>query len=121
MVVKSDYVHREHRRYRVYCRVAIVRKNELFHGRTHELSIDGASIYSDSKILIKEPVDVFLSIPPHTPKQSEKVIEALCQMLYTVLVPNCGQFRMGMHFLGFKGNGLDLLKAHLSGRVPLPD
>lgn len=123
MVNKSDSGHRKYPRYRVHCRVAIVResggRSELFHGRTHDLSIDGASVYSDNNILVKEPVNVLLAIPPHGSKQSEQIIEVHCQMLYTVLVSNHHKFRIGLHFLHFKENGRSLLEALLSNRAPL--
>ena len=123
MVSESNSGQRKYPRYRVHCRVAIVRESggqsELFYWRTHDLSLDGASIYSDNNILIKEPVNALLAIPPHRVNQGETIIEVHCQMLYTVLLSNHHQFRIGLHFLKFKENGRGLLEAHLSNRVPL--
>lgn len=95
-------------------------QKELFHGRTHDLSIGGASVYSDNNILVKQPVDVMLALPRLSSKQSEKIIEIHCQMLYTVLIYNHHQFRIGLHFLRFMENGRSLLEDCLSNRTPLP-
>lgn len=123
MVSESNLGKRKYPRYRVHCRTAIVRESggqsELFYGRTHDLSIDGASVYSDNNILIKEPVNVLLAIPPHRANQGEAIIEIHCQMLYTVLLSNHHQFRIGLRFIKFKENGRSLLEAHLSNRSPL--
>jgi len=40
-------------------------------------------------------------------------------MLYTVLLSNHHQFRIGLRFIKFKENGRSLLEAHLSNRSPL--
>lgn len=123
VVNKSDSGQRKYPRYRVHCRVTIVRENggksELFHGRTHDLSIDGASVYSDNNILIKEPVNILLATPSYNADQDETIIEIHCRMLYTVLLHNHHQFRIGLHFLRFKDNGRKLLEGYLSDRTPL--
>ena len=115
--------HRKYPRYRVHWQVAIVHekdgRSEIFHGRTHDLSMNGASIYSDHNIFSEEPVTVLLAIPPLSTDQREKIIEIHSRMVYTVLAANHHQFRIGLHFLRFKANGRNLLKANLSNRSRL--
>jgi hypothetical protein len=115
--------HRKQPRYRVHWRVAIVHekdgRNEIFHGRTHDLSLNGASIYSDHNIFVEEPVTVLLAMPPIAPDQSEIIIEISSRMVYTLLASNHHQFRIGLHFLRFKADGRKLLADNLANRNPI--
>jgi hypothetical protein len=114
---------RKHPRYRVHWRVAIVHgadgKHEIFHGRTHDLSMNGSSVYSDHNIFVEEPVTVLLAMPPLTPDQGEKIIEVSSRMVYTILAANHHQFRIGLHFLHFKADGQKLLADNLANRSPI--
>ena len=111
---------RKHIRYRVHWPVAIVHerggRSEIFHGRTHDLSVNGASIYVDHNIFSEEPVKVLLAMPPLTADQREIILEIHSRMAYTVLAANHHQFRIGLQFLRFKGDGRNLLAANLSNR-----
>ena len=123
MEAPSGAEQRKHPRYRVHWRVAIVHgkegKHEIFHGRTHDLSISGASVYSDHNIFVEEPVSVLLAMPPLTAESREKIVEIRCRMVYTVLASSHHQFRIGLHFLHFKGEGRNLLLENLSQRSAL--
>lgn len=117
--------HRKHPRYRVRWRVAIVfdnrGENTTFHGRTHDLSISGASVYSDHNIFVEEPVKVLLAIPSYSSNQSDRIIEISCRMIYTVLSSSHHQFRTGLHFLHFKDDGKKILETNLAKRQELDD
>lgn len=111
---------RKHIRYRVHWPVAVVHerdgRSEIFHGRTHDLSVNGASIYADHNIFTEEPVTVLLAMPPLSADQREIILEIHSRMAYTVLAANHHQFRIGLHFVRFKENGRTLLANNLSQR-----
>lgn len=119
-----DTLDRKHPRYSVHWRVAIVYnnrgQNEIFHGKTHDLSVEGASVYSDHNIFVEDPVKVLLAIPSHSSNQSDRIVEINSRMVYTVLAANHHQFRIGLHFLRFKDDGHRFLQSNLSKRsMPL--
>lgn len=113
--------HRKNVRYHVHWQVAIVYdhkgKNEIFHGKTHDLSMDGASVYSDHNIFVEDSVIVLLAIPSISTNKSEKIIEVHSRMIYTVLAANHHQFRIGLHFLRFQNDGHQVLEANLARRL----
>ena len=117
----NDSGHRKKPRYSVRWRVAIVYdnngQNEIFHGHIHDLSMEGASLYSDHNIFVEEPVKVLLVIPSLSTNRGDKIIEIHSRMIYTVLAANHHQFRIGLHFLRFKADGRSLLNQNLSKRI----
>jgi hypothetical protein len=119
----NNIEHRNCPRYRVHMQVAIVYEyrgqSEIFHGRTHDLSLSGASVYSDHNIFVEEPVKILLAIPPLSSNQHKKIIEIHSQMAYTVMPANYHKFRIGLHFLRFKEDGSTILDAYLAHRTPL--
>ena len=113
--------HRKHFRHPVHWRVAIVHKvgdkNDIYHGRTHDLSARGASILVEHNIFMMGEVVMLLGVPPLNPGQKETIIEIQCSMVYTVLDAEQKLFRIGIHFLRFKGDGKKVLTDVLSGRA----
>jgi hypothetical protein len=101
----ASYVERAPR-YVAHWRIAIVYeadgKNEIFHGRTYEVSLSGASILSDHNILVHSSVTVLLELPWYKGKQKKKIIEIKSRMVYTIFSSENGQFRTGLQFLSFK-------------------
>jgi len=93
-------------RYVAHWRIAIVyeddEKNEIFHGRTYEVSLKGASIFSDHNIFFTGRVTILLAVPWYRGKQKEKIIEIKGRMVYTILSSDGHQFRIGLQFLSFK-------------------
>ena len=117
--------HREHVRHPVHWRTAIIHKNvdknDIFHGRTNDLSINGASILIHHNIFRPEVV-MLLAIPPLNTGQRETIIEIQCHMVYTVLDSEQSLFRIGLRFMSFKGDGKNILEKTLSKRViPSPN
>lgn len=112
--------HRKYPRYRVHWKVLIVHEQsgtkQIFKGRTHDLSIKGASIHSDRNIFVEGKVTVYLVMPTLAGDLGEKIIEIESRMAYTVLASNQHQFRIGLHFLKFKENGHRLLSENLARR-----
>lgn len=124
MVTDNDNVsRRKHPRYRVHFPAIIVYgnhgDNELFHGRTHDISIGGASIYSEKNIFVEGAITLFLKLPPHVENRTEIIIEIQSRMTNIILSSDHQHFRIGMQFLHFKENGRELLESNLSHRSPL--
>ena len=117
---------RKHYRYPIHWRVVIIRKNgnknDIYHGRTHDLSLGGASVFVDHNIFMDSKVVMLLAIPPSIPGQKEIIIVTECRMAHTVFDSGKGQFRIGMRFLSFKEEGKKILSNILSKRaVPESD
>ena len=112
--------HRKHYRHPIHWRIAIVHKNgdknDIYHGRTHDLSVWGASILVDHNIFMMTEVVMLLAIPPLHAGQKEIIVEIQCRMAYTVLDSEQSQFRIGIRFLSFKGEGKRILSDILSKR-----
>lgn len=113
--------HRKHYRHPIHWRIALVHKNgdknDIYHGRTHDLSMWGASILVERNIFVMSEVVILLAIPPLHMGQKETIIEIQCSMVYTVLDSEESQFRIGMRFLNFKGEGKRILSDILSKRL----
>lgn len=113
--------HRRHYRYPIHWRIAIIHKNgdknDIYHGRTHDLSVTGASILVDRNIFMMSEVVMLLAIPPSHPGHKETIIEIQCRMAYTVLDSEQSRFRIGIRFLSFKNSGKKMLADILSKRV----
>jgi len=112
---------RKHYRHPIHWRIALVHKNgdknDIYHGRTHDLSMWGASILVDNNIFVMSEVVILLAIPALHMGQKETIVEIQCRMAYTVLDSEQSQFRIGMRFLHFKGEGKRILSDILSKRV----
>jgi hypothetical protein len=112
--------HRKGNRHPLHWRIALVYdnggKNEIYHGRTHDISVTGASIYVDHNIFLTEVV-MLLAVPPLHIGKKETIIEIKCRMIYTVLDGEQRRFRIGIRFLHFKADGKKILTDILSKRV----
>lgn len=112
---------RKQHRHPIHWRIALVHRysdrNDIYHGRTHDLSVLGASIFVDYNIFMMSELVLLLAIPPLQPGHQETIIEIQCRMVYTILASAQSQFRIGIRFLDFKGDGKRLLSDILSKRV----
>jgi c-di-GMP-binding flagellar brake protein YcgR len=112
---------RKHYRHPIHWRIALVHENDdkhdIYHGRTHDLSVWGASVFVDHNIFMIAEVVLLLAIPPLHPGQKETIIEIECRMIYTILDNEQSQFRIGVRFLSFKGDGKRILSDILSKRM----
>ncbi len=116
----GDTTKRKHHRHPVCWRVAIVNKrsnkNEIYHGRTQNVSLSGISILTDHNVFFTSEVVILLAIPPVYQGQKESIVEIQCRGVYTVLDSVSGQFRIGMKLDQFKGDGKRILSDVLSMR-----
>ncbi len=114
-------VHRKHTRHLCHWRMAIIHKNkernDIFHGRTNDLSVDGASVFIHHNVFKVDEVVMLLAVPPLHIGQKETIIEIQCRMAYTILDSEESLFRIGLQFQGFKGDGKSMLTKILGNRV----
>lgn len=112
--------HRSHPRYRVDWRVAIVNEEgenrDIFYSRAYDVSLGGVSVLSDDNLFFANSVVVLLCLPPLIPNGKVKIVEAHSRIVYTVLGASIQQFRIGIQFIDFKGDGHKVLHDHL-GRL----
>ncbi len=112
---------RSHYRHPVHWRIALVYKNgdknDIYHGRTLDLSVRGAQILVEHNIFMMSDVVLLLAIPPLHTGQKETIIEIDCRMAHTILSSKPSLFRIGLHFLYFKGEGKRILSDVLSKRL----
>lgn len=113
--------HRQEKRHYFHWPVAIVfdstENQDTYHGMTHDLSLHGCSILTEHNVFSEHPVSILLAIPLDHPGGRRRVVEAKASMVYTVLSSGHRQFRCGIHFLGYKGNGRTTLRQAIEMRA----
>jgi ATP-binding cassette subfamily F protein uup len=111
---------REHVRHLCRWRIALIYenggKNDIFHGRTADLSSRGATVFVHHNIFRSESVTMLLAVPPLNAGQRETIIEIKCRMTETILDSEHSLFRIGLYFESFKGNGMNILNSILNSR-----
>jgi hypothetical protein len=116
----SDSEKRSNHRHPLHWRVAIINKGstnkDIYHGRTHDLSMLGMSILLDRNVTFTAEVVVLLEIPPMQLGQKKTIVEIQCSTTYTLLDSVHSQFRLGMKYISFKGDGQRILSDILSTR-----
>ena len=116
----GDLGKRKHYRHPLHWRVAIVNKsgkqNDIYHGRTHDLSLSGASVLIESNVFFTSEIVLLLAVPPMQQGHKETILEIQCSVMHTVLDSEHSQFRLGMKFMQFKGDGKQILSDILSKR-----
>jgi ATP-binding cassette subfamily F protein uup len=112
---------REHVRHLCRWRIAIIYenagKNDIFHGRTADLSSRGATVFVHHNIFRAEAVTMLLAVPPLNAGQRETIVEIRCRMTETILDSEHSLFRIGLYFESFKGNGMNILNSILNNRT----
>lgn len=110
-------------RYHVRWKIALifdeVEQKPTFHGRTHDLTLVGTGMLTHRDVFTDSPVVVLLAIPPLHRNGRQKVIEINAKQVYSVYSGETFCFRLGLEFISFKGDGLQILREALSHRVPL--
>lgn len=116
---------RKHPRYAVTWRLVVVYKkmgkHETHRGSITDLSLGGASFFSDHNIHSEEPVVVTVEIPAYMHNQKNTIVGARCLILHSILSSNYGKYRIGLKFVDFNGSGKKVLTDALSILVPLAD
>ncbi len=111
---------REHQRYLVNWRVAVVNakggQDHVFHGRARDISLGGLCLLSEHNLTFSKPVRVLIAVPPHSPNHPPHVIEVRSKLAYTVLEQGGRYFRIGITFLEFEGEAKRFLEKRLAER-----
>lgn len=115
---------REPRRRVVHWRIAIVfdeaEKRPSIHAHTHDLSLSGASVHTDHNVATNTLVTVLLSPPVAYEGERQKVIEIRAKLVYSVYSGSNFCFRIGLNFIRFKNEGLQILKDMLDNQPDSP-
>ncbi len=113
---------RESPRYLVHWKIALVfdetENKPIFHGRTFDLSATGTAMLTRHNVYTEAPVTVLLAPPPLNRGASMRVIEINAQQVYSVYSGAASCFRLGLRFLKFKDDGLNILKERLGHHQP---
>lgn len=112
-------------RYAVPWRIVVVYKlggkHETYRGSITDLSLGGASFFSDHNIYSTDPVVVTVEIPAYSHNQKNTIVGARCTILHSILSSNYGKYRIGIKFIDFNGSGKKVLTEALSALTPLAD
>lgn len=87
---------------------------QIFHGRAHDISFGGVSIFCAHNVFFTEDVIVVLAVPPFKFGAKERLIEVRSRFIYTVLAASGFHFRTGIKFLEFKNDGRKVLEEYMS-------
>lgn len=113
---------RESSRYLARWRIAIVfdemENRPTIHGYTHDLSLNGVSVHTDHTVVSSTPVTVLLSPPMAYEGERQKLIEIRSKLAYSVYSGSNFCFRVGLNFIKFKNDGLQILQGILDNQVP---
>jgi hypothetical protein len=111
--IDGNLVRRENYRHPLHWQVAIVNKSsdkhDIYHGHTHDMSLNKVGILLERNISFASEVVILLSIPVMYPGQKKTIIEIDCSAKYTLLDSDHNQFRLEMEFIHFKGDGKRIL------------
>lgn len=114
---------RKHPRYAVPWRIVLVYKkqgkHETFRGNIRDISLGGASFFSDYSISSPDPVVATVEIPPYAHNKQNTIVGARCLILHSILSSNYGKYRVGLKFMDFNGSGQRVLSEALSLMVPI--
>lgn len=114
---------REFSRHYARWRIAIVfdetENRPTIHGHTHDVSLRGASVYTEHNVVSNTPVTVLLSPPLAHEGERQKIIEIRTQLAYSVYAGSNYCFRIGLNFIKFKNDGLQVLKDKLDNQILL--
>lgn len=108
-------------RYAAHWKIAIVNVNtsgqrEIYHGRTYEVSLTGASILSDHNVFFEGDIFILLALPWYKGMQKEKIIEIRGRMVYTIFSSEGHQFRTGLQFISCKKGEAHYIEKALRGK-----
>lgn len=110
-------------RYHVRWKIALifdeVEQKPTFHGRTRDLTLVGTGMLTHRDVFTDSQVVVLLAIPPLHRNRRQKVIEIRARQIYSVYSGETFCFRLGLEFIHFKGDGLQILTEGLSHHHPL--
>jgi PilZ domain len=90
----------------------------IVHTQTLDISASGAALYSDYDDLTGATVMMLLALPASRGKDSPSVLKIRARIVSTVRTPEMSQYRHGLSFVRFAGDGVDALVAELKNVAP---
>ncbi len=113
----TDNHNRSAERYHVRWKIALIfdeaEHKPTYHGRTYDLSLVGTGMHTNINIFTASPVVVLLAPPPLHKGHRQKIIEIRARQVYAVYSGESLCFRLGLEFVSFKDDGLEVLKKRL--------
>ena len=110
-------------RYAVHWKIGVMYakagKREIFHGKTFEVSVSGASFLSQHNVFMEGEVTALLALPWYRDNINEKLIEIKGRVIHTVLSSETNSFRTGLQFISFKNDTGYLLEIALRDQPKL--
>lgn len=110
-------------RYHVRWKIALIfddtEHRPTYHGRTHDLTLVGTGMLTHKDVFTEAPVVILLAVPPLQRDRKPAVIEIQARQLYSVYSGETYCFRLGLEFISFKGDGLQILEEGLSHYHPI--
>lgn len=115
--------HRNAERYLVRWKIALIfdeaEHKPTYHGRTHDLSLSGTGMVTDTNVFSESPVVILLAPPPLYESHRQKVIEIKARQVYCVYSNALSGFHLGFQFTYFKGDGLKVIRERLEHHRPV--
>lgn len=87
-------------------------------GKTMDVSLTGCAVVIPDNICPQQVVTLYLQLPMNNAGQPGAIIEAEARIVHAALSAQCKGFRLGLHFLRFRADGLEKLTAHLGITLP---
>lgn len=113
---------RQEDRYCLHWRIALVfdatGESTAFHGKTRDLSLDGAAMHTQHHFVSGGSALVLLAAPPLSAAECQKIIEIRARVVYSVYSSEHMCFRVGLHFHEFMDDGREFLRLRLSQHLP---
>lgn len=105
-------------RYAKRVRAVLIREEngqrKTIQGKTHDISLDGASFISQYNIVSAAPITICLLLDPGDAKRPPAVFEAQGKIVNSVLSPQQGGFRLGIHFTKVAADSNQILRKFLA-------
>ncbi|MFA7270760.1 MAG: PilZ domain-containing protein [Sterolibacterium sp.] len=115
--------HRNAKRYLVRWKIALIFDEEehrpTYHGRTHDLSLNGTGMLTSTNVFTSSPVVILLAPPPLYKNHRQKIIEIRARQVYCVYSGELACFHLGFQFTNFKDDGLQVLNERLVHHQPI--
>lgn len=93
-------------------------ESSVFHGKTRDLSLDGAAMYTQHHFVSGGSVIVMLAPPPLSVAECQKIIEIRARVVYSVYSSEHMSFRVGLQFHEFIDDSREYLRLRLSHHMP---
>jgi len=113
---------RQEDRYFLHWRIALIfdetGERTAVHGKTRDLSLDGAAMHTQHHFVSGGSAIVLLAPPPLVEGESQKIIKIRARVVYSVYSCDHMCFRVGLQFHEFMDDSREFLRQLLSHHLP---